>query len=103
MKLGTSILLDGKFRVLRGAIIPYEAVEHWATYVDSIKAWRFVLGSVERNRRDAKVAGSGSNYLVVKPARRPEGRLDWAMADHALQTVPTEKPDNVQSLSHFQD
>lgn len=36
-------LLDGKFRVLRGAIIPYEVVEPRATYVDSVKAWRFML------------------------------------------------------------
>ncbi len=38
-----AVLLDGKYRVLRGAIIPYEIVELRATYVDSVKAWRFVL------------------------------------------------------------
>jgi hypothetical protein len=36
-------LLDGKFRVLRRAIIPYEVVEPRASYVDSVKAWRFML------------------------------------------------------------
>ena len=38
-----AVLLDGKFRVLRGALIPYEIVEPRATYVDSVKAWRFIL------------------------------------------------------------
>ncbi|MDI4665779.1 hypothetical protein K9U40_15820 [Xanthobacter autotrophicus] len=38
-----AVLLDGKFRVLRGAIIPYEVVQTLATYVDSVKAWRFML------------------------------------------------------------
>jgi hypothetical protein len=38
-----AVLLDGKFRVLRAAIIPYEVVEPRATYVDSVKAWRFML------------------------------------------------------------
>lgn len=38
-----AVLLDGKFRVLRGAIIPYEVVKPRATYVDSVKAWRFML------------------------------------------------------------
>jgi hypothetical protein len=38
-----AVLLDGKFRVLRGALIPYEVVEPRATYVDSVKAWRFML------------------------------------------------------------
>jgi hypothetical protein len=38
-----AVLLDRKFRVLRGAIIPYEVVEPRATYVDSVKAWRFML------------------------------------------------------------
>jgi hypothetical protein len=38
-----AVLLDGKFRVLRGALIPYEIVEPRATYVDSVKAWRFML------------------------------------------------------------
>jgi hypothetical protein len=38
-----AVLLDGKFRVLRGAILPYEVVQPRATYVDSVKAWRFML------------------------------------------------------------
>lgn len=38
-----AVLLDSKFRVLRGAIIPYGVVETRATYVDSVKAWRFML------------------------------------------------------------
>jgi hypothetical protein len=36
-----AVLLDGKFRVLRGAILPYEVVQPRATYV--VKAWRFML------------------------------------------------------------
>jgi hypothetical protein len=36
-----AVLFDGKFRVLRGALIPYEVVELRATYVDSVEAWRF--------------------------------------------------------------
>jgi hypothetical protein len=38
-----AVLLDGKFRVLRAAIIPYEEVAPRAAYVDSVKAWRFIL------------------------------------------------------------
>lgn len=38
-----AVLLDGRFRVLRGAILPYEVVQPRATYVDSVKAWRFML------------------------------------------------------------
>jgi hypothetical protein len=38
-----AVLLDGKFRVLRGAILPYEVVQQRAAYVDSVKAWRFML------------------------------------------------------------
>jgi hypothetical protein len=38
-----AVLLNSKFRVLRGAIIPYHIVESRASYVDSVKAWRFVL------------------------------------------------------------
>lgn len=38
-----AVLLDGKFRVLRAAIIPYDIVEPRASYVDSVKAWRFML------------------------------------------------------------
>lgn len=38
-----AVLLDGKFRVLRGAIIPYDVVNPRASYVDSVKAWRFML------------------------------------------------------------
>jgi hypothetical protein len=36
-------VVHGKFRVLRGAIIPYEVVEPRATYADGVKAWRFML------------------------------------------------------------
>ncbi len=36
------MLLDGKFRVIRGAIIPYD-VQPRAAYVDSVKAWKFIL------------------------------------------------------------
>jgi hypothetical protein len=32
-----------KFRVLRGAILPYEVVQPRAAYVDSVKAWKFML------------------------------------------------------------
>lgn len=38
-----AVLLDDRFRVLRGAIIPYEVVEPRAAYVDSVKAWKFIL------------------------------------------------------------
>jgi hypothetical protein len=38
-----AVLLDGKFRVLRAVIVPYEVVAPRATYVDSVKAWRFML------------------------------------------------------------
>lgn len=38
-----AVLLDARFRVLRGALIPYEVVEPRASYVDSVKAWRFIL------------------------------------------------------------
>ena len=38
-----AVLLDGKFRVLRGAIIPYDVVSPRASYVESVKAWRFML------------------------------------------------------------
>lgn len=38
-----AVLLDDRFRVLRGAIIPYEVVEPRSAYVDSVKAWRFIL------------------------------------------------------------
>ena len=38
-----AVLLDGNFRVLRGAILPYEVVQPRAVYVDSVKAWRFML------------------------------------------------------------
>jgi len=38
-----AVLLDGKFRVLRGAILPYEVVQPRAAYVDSVKAWKFML------------------------------------------------------------
>lgn len=38
-----AVLLDHRFRVLRGAIIPFEVVEPRAAYVDSVKAWRFTL------------------------------------------------------------
>ncbi|RAZ89057.1 hypothetical protein DPM33_18950 [Mesorhizobium hawassense] len=38
-----AVLLDGKFRVIRGAIIPYEVVAPLAAYVDSVKAWKFIL------------------------------------------------------------
>lgn len=38
-----AVLLDSKFRVMRGAIIPYEVVQPLAAYVDSVRAWRFIL------------------------------------------------------------
>jgi len=38
-----AVLLDGKFRVLRAAIIPYEVVSPRAAYVDSVKGWKFIL------------------------------------------------------------
>jgi hypothetical protein len=38
-----AVLLDAKFRVLRGAIIPYELVLSQATPVSSVNAWRFIL------------------------------------------------------------
>jgi UvrD-like helicase family protein len=38
-----AVLLDRKFRVLRGAIVPYEVVEPRASYVDILNAWRFTL------------------------------------------------------------
>lgn len=38
-----AVLLDGKFRVIRGAIIPYDIVQPRAAYVDSVKAWKFIL------------------------------------------------------------
>ncbi|QEN84748.1 hypothetical protein FZC33_00180 [Labrys sp. KNU-23] len=38
-----AVLLDDKFRVIRGAIIPYDVVEPRASYVDSVKAWKFIL------------------------------------------------------------
>jgi hypothetical protein len=38
-----AVLLDAKFRVFRGAIIPYEIVVPRAGYVDSVKGWRFML------------------------------------------------------------
>jgi hypothetical protein len=38
-----AVLLDNQFRVLRGAIIPYEVIAARAAYVDSVKAWRFFL------------------------------------------------------------
>lgn len=38
-----ALLLDQKFRVLRAAIVPYEVVASRATYVDSVKAWKFML------------------------------------------------------------
>ena len=38
-----AVLLDGKFRVLRGAIFPYKVVQSQAAYVDSVRAWRFML------------------------------------------------------------
>ena len=38
-----AVLLDNRYRVLRAAIIPYEAVQPRAAYVDSVKAWKFML------------------------------------------------------------
>lgn len=38
-----AVLLDGRFSVLRAAIVPYEVVQARATYVDSVKAWRLML------------------------------------------------------------
>jgi hypothetical protein len=38
-----AVLLDARFRVPRGAIIPYEVVLSRCSYVDSVKAWRFIL------------------------------------------------------------
>ncbi len=38
-----AVLFDSRFRVMRGAIIPYEVVLPLAAYVDSVKGWRFML------------------------------------------------------------
>ncbi|MDX3809343.1 hypothetical protein ACXIUS_19505 [Bosea thiooxidans] len=38
-----AVLLDARFRVIRAAIVPFEVVEPRAAYVDSVKAWRFIL------------------------------------------------------------
>ena len=38
-----AVLLDSRFRVMRAAIIPFEVVEPRAAYVDSVKAWKFIL------------------------------------------------------------
>jgi hypothetical protein len=38
-----AVLLDNRFRVIRAAIIPYEVVEPRAAYVDSVRAWKFIL------------------------------------------------------------
>lgn len=38
-----AVLLNGKFRVIRAAIIPYEIVEPRASYIDSVKGWKFML------------------------------------------------------------
>lgn len=38
-----AVLLDERFRVLRAAIIPFAVVEPRSAYVDSVKAWRFML------------------------------------------------------------
>ncbi len=38
-----AVLLDNRFRVIRAAIIPYEVVQPGAAYVDSVKAWKFML------------------------------------------------------------
>jgi hypothetical protein len=38
-----AVLLDARFRVIRAAIVPSEVVEPRAAYVDSVKAWRFIL------------------------------------------------------------
>ena len=38
-----AVLLNARFRVIRAAIIPYEVVEPRSSYVDSVKAWRFML------------------------------------------------------------
>jgi hypothetical protein len=37
------VLVDARFRVIRGALIPFETVGPRADYVDSVKAWRFIL------------------------------------------------------------
>jgi hypothetical protein len=38
-----AVLLDNRYRVLRGAVIPFEVVQPRAAYVDSVKAWKFML------------------------------------------------------------
>lgn len=38
-----AVLLDSRFRVVRAAIIPYEIVQPRASYVDSVRAWKFML------------------------------------------------------------
>jgi hypothetical protein len=38
-----AVLLNEKFRVLRAAIIPYEVLLPRASYVDSVKGWKFIL------------------------------------------------------------
>lgn len=38
-----AVLLNSRFRVTRAALIPYDVVRQRASYVDSVKAWRFML------------------------------------------------------------
>jgi len=38
-----AVLLDARFRVMRAALIPYDVVEQRSSYVDSVKAWKFML------------------------------------------------------------
>jgi hypothetical protein len=38
-----AVLLDERFKVLRAAIIPYQFVLSRATFVESVRAWRFML------------------------------------------------------------
>ena len=46
-----AVLFDSRFRVMRGAIIPYEVVLRLAAYLDSVKGWRFMLRDGDWNYR----------------------------------------------------
>lgn len=38
-----AVLLNDRFRVTRAALIPYDVVRQRSSYVDSVKAWKFML------------------------------------------------------------
>lgn len=57
-------VFEDRFRMLRGAIIPYEIVEPRAAYVVSFKAWKFML-------RDSVLELRGR---LIKPQRAYDAR-----------------------------